>query len=346
MSHLVAMMRARSQLHVHAGALEVREGSVVLETLQPHQIRELQVWGNASLTPAARNLLMREGIDVVFLTADGRYRGRLVSAESRQGQRRAAQYAFLHDPERRLTLARSVVRGKLANQRRLLLRRQRSLGDEAIADALVALRASGRAVDEVGTLDALRGVEGAAARRYFQGLARALRNAAFSFDGRNRYPPRDPVNACLSFGYTLALTQVEHAVRAAGLDPFLGALHEPGRGAPCLSLDLVEELRPVVDDLTLTLLNRRQLTPEDFRRPLADELGAKAELEGEAVYLGEVGRKALVRSWELALGRAVLHPTTEERWTLRDLIREQCAQVARLFEGRAPAYVPLTWGAG
>ncbi|MCB9761175.1 MAG: CRISPR-associated endonuclease Cas1 [Alphaproteobacteria bacterium] len=344
MSHLVAMMDSRSQLHLRDGALEVRRGAVVLETLRPHQLRELQVWGNATLTASARNLLMREGVDVVYLTADGRYRGRLVSAESRQGQRRAAQYAFLHDPARRLALARAVVRGKLANQRWLLLARQRSLRDEGIADVLVALRASMRAVDAAAELDVLRGVEGAGARRYFAGLARALTNPAFRFGGRNRYPPRDPVNACLSFGYTLALTQVEHAVRASGLDPYLGALHEAGRGATCLALDLVEELRPAVDGLVLTLLNRRQLSPEDFRRPLADELGAKAELEGEAVYLGDVGRRVLLREWERTLGRVVTHPVREDRWSLRDAIREQSRQVARWFEGDAEGYVPLSWG--
>jgi CRISPR-associated protein Cas1 len=151
------------------------------------------------------------------------YRGRLVAAESRAGERRMAQYALLHDPTRRLTLARSIVVGKLQNQRRLLLRRQQTLRDEVIADALAALRVSAQTANTAPDLDALRGVEGYGARVYFEGLARAIINPSFTFTGRNRNPPRDPVNACLSFGYALAQVQVEHAARASGLDPYLGA---------------------------------------------------------------------------------------------------------------------------
>lgn len=322
----------------------MRRADAVIETIHPHQLRELHLYGDAGLTTAARNLLMREGIDVVFLTADGRYRGRLVAAESRAGERRMAQYALLHDPTRRLTLARSIVIGKLQNQRRLLLRRQQTLRDEVIADALAALRVSAQTANTAPDLDALRGVEGYGARVYFEGLARAIINPSFTFTGRNRNPPRDPVNACLSFGYALAQVQVEHAARASGLDPYLGALHEPGRGAPSLALDLLEELRPTVDGVVLTLLNRRQLSPEDFRRPLADELGGKAAHEGEAVYLADPGRAVLLREWERTLTQQTPHPLTGERWSLRGLIREQCAQVARVFEGQAEAYIPLTLG--
>jgi CRISPR/Cas system-associated endonuclease Cas1 len=96
--------------------------------------------------------------------------------------------------------------------------------------------------------------------------------------------------------------------------------------------------------VVLTLLNRRQLSPEDFRRPLADELGGKAAHEGEAVYLADPGRAVLLREWERTLTQQNPHPLTGERWSLRGLIREQCAQVARVFEGQAEAYIPLTLG--
>ena len=344
MSHLVAILDPRAQIHVASGALEVRRAEGATELMHPHQIRELHLYGDASLTTAARNLLMREGIDVVFLTAAGRYRGRLVSSESRAGERRLAQYAALHDPARRLALARDIVAGKLGNQRRMLLRRQQSLKDEAIADVIVALHRSHQSSSTAADLDALRGVEGYGARVYFEGLARAITNPAFTFTGRNRNPPRDPVNACLSFGYALAQVQVEHATRASGLDPYLGALHEPGRGAPCLALDLLEELRPLVDSLVLTLINRRQLSPEDFRRPTEEELQGGSTDEGEAVYLADAGRAVVLREWERTLTQPSPHPQTGEQWTLRDLIREQTAQVARVFEGRALEYQPLQLG--
>lgn len=335
---LLALVQQGSRLGVVGGALQVQRGGAVVETLQPHQVDEVHLYGGVSLSTAARNLLLREGIDVVFLTRDGRYRGRLVGAESRQGRRRLQQYAAVHDEARRLAIARAVVAGKVANQRRLLLRRQESLRSEGLADVLVALRGLGARAAEAPGLEQLRGLEGLAARRYFEGFREALRNPAFTFDGRNRHPPRDPVNACLSFGYTLLLVRVEDAVRAAGLDPFLGFLHDAGRGAPSLALDLMEELRPAVDGVVLNLLNRRQLGPEDFRQPPAEELGARAELADGAVYLGDVGRTILIRAWERRLDRRDPHPAREERWTLRELLREQARQLARVVEGEAQVY--------
>ena len=339
---VVALLAPGLQLTAHAGALRVLEGRHLVQTLRPHQITEVQLHGGAHLTAGARRLLLREGVDVVYFDGHGTYLGRLSSATSRAGDRRLAQLRAVLDPARRLRLATAVVAGKIANQRAVLLSRQRRLRDEELGDALVRMRALVGRAGEVGDLDELRGVEGLAARVYFGGLGRALRNAAFRFEGRNRRPPRDPVNACLSFGYALLVSRVERAVWRAGLDPYVGFLHEATRGAPALALDLAEELRPAVDGAVLSLLNRRQLTPEDFRTPTAEELGESAELGDRAVYLGDIARKVLLAAWEQRLAEREAHPRTGEEWTLEALLLEQARQVARVVQGDQDVYVPLS----
>lgn len=338
---IVALFDPRARLAVRGGALQIVKGEAIVETLRTEEVAEVQIYGKADLTAAARNLLLHAGIDVVFLTADGRWRGRLSGAESRAGRRRLAQYATVSDPARRLAIAASLVAGKIANQRALLLSRQVRLRSEGIAGVLALLRSLEARLGEARDLDALRGLEGTAARHYFDGFGAALTNPLFTFAGRVKRPPTDPVNAALSYGYTLLLLRVEHAVRAAGLDPYLGLLHEPARGGAALAFDLMEELRPVVDGLVLTLVNRKQLSPEDFRVPPAEELGDRAELAERAVYLGEVGRKILLGAWQRTLNEPMLHPGRASRWKLRDLIREQAQQMARVMEGEQDTWRPL-----
>ncbi|MCA9572634.1 MAG: CRISPR-associated endonuclease Cas1, partial [Myxococcales bacterium] len=221
-------------------------------------------------------------------------------------------------------------------------RRQRRLQSGIVARAIEGLDASLGAARRSTDLDALRGHEGLAARAYFEGLGAAIRNPAFTFAGRSRRPPRDPVNACLSFGYTLLVIRVEHAVRATGLDASLGVLHEPNRAAPALALDLAEEARVLVDDLVLTLINRQQLQVDDFRNPPEDEVGPG--MEG-AVYMGKVGKTILTRAWERRIREVDTHPISHQGWPLMSLFQEQARQIARVARGEADTYVPLLWEA-
>lgn len=332
---VLALVEPGLKLAANAGALVVSRRGEQIRVVQPTDVDLVHLWAGAELTASARGLLLRRGIDVVFIDLAGRWAGRLVGRESRAGQVRLAQFRLVDHPERRLALARSLVAGKIQNQRSVLLRQQQRLKDDAVAGVLARMRAYAGRVGRARDLDALRGLEGMVARQYFQGIARAITNPAFRFEGRTRYPPQDPVNACLSYGYTLLLARCESAVRVAGLDPYLGLLHEPGRGAPALALDLEEEFRPVVDRLVLKLINRHQLGPEDFRVPPVDELGARGALTGEddlpnAIYLNRVGREIVLRAWEAELSRRATHPTREGRWTLRELIVEQAHQLARI----------------
>lgn len=166
MSRVVALIGHRARLVVRGEALHTEKDGALVGAVPTHEIEAVHLYGRADLSAEARNLLLREGIDVVFLTLDGRYRGRLEGAGSRWGARRLAQYRLIDDPVRRLGFATRLIAGKIANQRAVLVRRQEKLRDEAVADTLAALRGLEDRACSVSSVDALRGVEGTAASLY------------------------------------------------------------------------------------------------------------------------------------------------------------------------------------
>lgn len=194
-----------------------------------------------------------------------------------------------------LSVSSHIVRGKILNQRRLLLREQKSVRSEELGDIIADLRLLSDRALSCSNLDELRGVEGAAAAKYWKGFGMCLRNPEFKFEGRNYNPPVDEVNAMLSFGYTfLGIVQEGH-ILSAGLDPYLGCFHQTEYGRLSLVLDLIEEFRPVcIDAIVLNLLNTNQISRNDFVRGGLD-LTTNQE-EGEyGVYLGDVGRRLFLK---------------------------------------------------
>ena len=227
--------------------------------------------------------------------------------------------------------------GKLKNQRHVLLRGAREAkdgGDEAaLTRAAQDLAASLRALPDASTLDAVRGVEGEAARTYFAALNRLVRpdlREAFSMDGRTRRPPRDRMNALLSFFYSMWMNDCRSACEAAGLDPQVGFLHAVRPGRAALALDLVEEFRPLADRLALTLINRGQLTAGDF-----------AEREGGAVLLEGDARKAVVVAYQERKQDALTHPLLAESVPLGVVPLVQARLLARHVRGEAESYIPF-----
>ncbi len=339
---LLAVFDADVEVSARAGAIVLLRAGHLFQTIAVHEVDEVHLHGGADLTIAGRNLLLARGIDVVFLTLDGRARGRLVGEESAWAARRVAQYRVVLDAGRRLELARAFVRGKLENQLALLTARQQYVRSTEVAEAVLVLRGQRARLNAAADLEVLRGVEGLCANVYFSTFPALITNRAFTWSGRNRRPPRDPVNAALSFGYTVLCSRIEHAVRRAGLDPYVGLLHESIRGAPALALDLAEEFRPCVDALVLNLLNRRQLGPEDFGPPEPEQaVDPEVEmLESGAVYLSVVGRKILTRAWATRLAERSPHPLEQGDWTFSGLLVEQAHQVRRVIESESDTYRP------
>jgi CRISPR-associated protein Cas1 len=334
-------------LSVNGERFDVERAGVCIDRVRVADIDQVLVFGTVALTPGAIAVLLRTDTDTVFLTSRGRYRGRLVGRGGKNVQRRIAQFERLREDRWALEFARRVVGGKIANQRTLLLRAQREQRREDLADAIGAMRRAADAAPRAASLDELRGIEGQASAAYFGVLGRCLRNPEFSFSGRNRRPPRDPMNALLSFGYTLLLTAMEAAVLRAGLDPMLGALHSPEYGRVSLALDLIEEFRPlIVDGLALRLVNRRELRREDFEEfvgepedPLAQETETHDPLP--TVWLAESGRRVFFRAWGRRLRETHLYEPRGQTLTFEQILRQQAYHFARVVEGTDPAYVPF-----
>jgi CRISPR-associated protein Cas1 len=300
--------------------LEVWVGRKRQSEIAVHDLEQLVLMGNIVVTPSALDLLLERGVDVVFLTLHGRYRGRLVSGVSANAKLRRAQLQLLEGPGA-VPLARELVRGKAHNQRELLLRHARRHGyGDALRRAATAIAAGIARLDEVTTLDQLRGLEGLAAAAYFRAFGELLRADGFAFDGRNRRPPLDPVNALLSLGYTFLFNAVEAAVQVVGLDPYFGALHAPEGGRPSLVCDLVEEYRaPLVDGLVVAAINQGAMVPDDF-----EDAGP-----GEPVVVRREALARFVGIFERRLERPVLYAPTGKRVRWRDVIEQQTRRFAR-----------------
>jgi CRISPR-associated protein Cas1 len=358
------------RLTARSGAFVVELRGEAVETLPTDAVEAIHLVGGAEITPAALGLALRAGIDLLHLTAHGRVIGRTARFGSQGAARRLAQLRTILDPPRRLSIAAAVVTGKIQNQYAHLARHQARRRSEALSVALGRLRAAAARAPDAPDLDTLRGIEGAAARAYFAALGEALQSPHFTFTGRNRRPPRDPVNATLSFAYALLVTEVVQATTRAGLDPGCGFLHDAGRDAPALALDLCEEWRPVVDALVLGLFNRRELTPVDFIQPhlsAADTTRPPTDADDPdpsnpppddddipphapdddprpPVHLAPVGRQVLLRAWARRLADPTASPAADgARYPLRDVLQHQSNLLARVVEGRAPAYTPFPW---
>lgn len=334
-------------MSVHHGRLVVSKGDFKIRELRVDEVERLVLMGNVSLSAAAARILLVRAVDTTYLTRGGRFLGRLSNGLGKNVARRCEQHRRLGDSAFALDLARRMVTAKVMNQRRLLQRYQRRRPDELVAKALVLLRSVVERLPGVDSLESLRGWEGRAARVYFEGFARLVNAPGIVFCGRKRRPPPDPPNVLLSFGYTMLLNWMTSYCELAGLDPYVGALHTVDYGRPSLSLDLIEELRPLVVDTTvLAMLNRRAITWGDF--VVADEEEAEvevawesAEADGEvtdgAIERPIVFRREGVAKWVTAMERrldeGVFYPKRGEQLSYRHVMREQVNLLARHIAG-------------
>ena len=246
--------------------LLVKKDGATYHTLFTYKLQQLIICGRVELTASALAFLLREQIDTVFLRFDGRYLGRLSSAESKNIFLRKKQFLLLDDQEFCLRVARQLLRGKFLNMMTVLQRIGRTRKNRAVDACILQIRNSLHNLSTAVSIDVLMGYEGSAAAAYFSGYRLGL-DHDFGFTRRVRRPPTDPVNSVLSLLYTMLINRVYAAIRIAGLDPYPGVLHQSDYGRQALPLDLVEEFRAVLaDTLTLSLFNLRTLQERDFER--------------------------------------------------------------------------------
>jgi CRISP-associated protein Cas1 len=305
-----------------------------------HMLGSVIVFGAISVSPPLIQALAGGGITLVFLDRNGRFQARVEGPVSGNVLLRRAQYRASEAPDE---IVRGFVSAKIANQRAVLQRALRDHGAGGPPQHGVAIEAAvdrlgfilRRVAYEKGGVEVLRGAEGEAAQTYFAVFDHLIRtdDPEICFRGRSRRPPLDPVNALLSFLYTLLTHDCRAAAEGVGLDPAVGFLHRDRPGRPSLALDLMEELRPVLADrLALSLFNRRQLRARDF--------GVR---DGGAVLLTDDARKEVLTAWTERKKEERRHPFLDETAPLGLVPHLQAQLLARHLRGDLDAYPPWFW---
>jgi CRISPR-associated protein Cas1 len=329
------------------GAYLARDGETVAVRVEQetklrvpiHTLSGIVCFGQVSCSPFLMGLCGESGVALSFLTENGRFLARVQGPVSGNVLLRREQYRWADRPERAAAVARSVVLAKIANCRTVVLRALRERAKEDGTEELgQAARRLGRLLETVaGTagLEEIRGHEGDAARVYFGVFGRLIGvpEEEFYFRGRNRRPPLDNMNALLSFVYTLLTHDVTGALEGVGLDPAVGYLHLDRPGRPSLSLDLVEELRPVIADrLALSLVNRRQVHSGGFRRT-----------ESGGVMMDDATRKEVLVAYQKRKQEEIQHPFLQERVTFGLVPHLQAMLMARFIRGDLDGYPSFLW---
>jgi len=324
MRHPLYLLEQGTRLKREGRRLLVVRDEEVLARVSVLQVSQVIVFGNVDITTPALKLLLDEGIEVVLLSQRGRFYGRLVGAESGHGKLRVAQVLRSRDASFALEVARRIVQAKIQHMRRLLQRHgyRRPAIQPNVHEALQAL---GQAHDQAArcrTLNSLLGVEGSATGRYFRTF-RLLLHAEWPFEGRRRRPPTDPVNVLLSFGYTILQQNVLGAVLTAGLDPYVGFLHQMAYNRPSLALDLMEPFRPlIVDSVVLRCINNEIVRLVDF---------TTNDDPTRPIMLGDEGKRRYIRELEYRLTQPFKHPATGEQVTYRRLFLLEAYALARVL---------------
>lgn len=327
----------RAYLHLDNDTVRIEIERETKLRVPLHHLGGIVVFGNVLVSPALMHRLADDGQSLVLLDEHGRFKARMEGPVSGNILLRCAQHDKSRNADFALGLARACVAGKLRNCRQVLQRgaREAKAGPDAVALTRGAedLAASLRALPDVKDLDSVRGVEGEAARQYFASLNLLVRSDGrehFRLDGRTRRPPRDRLNALLSFLYAMLMNDCRSAVESVGLDPQLGFLHAVRPGRAGLALDLMEEFRHQADRLALTLVNRGQVRPTDF-----------VCHEGGGVTLDEQGRKAVVVAWQVRKQESLSHPLIDEPVPLGLLPQLQARLLARTVRGDMDSYPPF-----
>jgi len=325
-----------SYLRREGNCLKIVREQKVVDTIPAEGLKQLTLAGRVALTAPVLDFLLQNNIDTVFLTLTGRFRARLLMDRSGHVLLRQAQYRYLDNEDNRVQLAKDIVAGKLNNQIRILLK-HRDKGDiiQDVRDIAIQIKALKLRLLSVETLEEIRGIEGYASRLFFSVFGFLIKGG-FTFVSRNRRPPRDPVNALLSFVYTLFTNTVLSAIQRTGLDPYLGALHEPAHGRPSLACDLVEEWRGFGERLVLRLINKRMVRQDDFvyKNITGDDTTKQVLMKPQAL-------KALITTYHRLLERPVTYPHNGERTKIRWIIHQQATRICELVKEERDRYTPF-----
>jgi len=309
-------------------AIEVHSNGARLAKARLLDVSQVNLHGNVQISTQTMRELLGRGVPVCFFSFGGWFSGLTHTMTHKNVELRMRQFEVARCPERSLALARAFVAGKIRNSR-TLLRRNHDASDESSA-ALRELARLARQARRTESVESLLGVEGAAARAYFArlpGMLRQREEFPFDFRGRNRRPPKDPVNAMLSFLYALLVRDLTASCLSIGFDPYLGFYHQPRYGKPALALDLAEEFRPLIADSTLLMIvNNGEVREKDF---VVTPVG---------VSLTDRGRRQVIAAYERRMDQLVTHPVFGYAISYRRILYVQARLLARLLTGEVAEY--------
>ncbi|HLK63738.1 MAG TPA: CRISPR-associated endonuclease Cas1 [Bryobacteraceae bacterium] len=315
--------------------LQVKDNKTVLQEVRIGEICQVDLMGNVQISTQAVQALCEAEVPICYFSMGGWFYGITTGLNQKNVFLRRSQFRLSEQDYFARATARRLVEGKIRNQRTLVQRNH----VEPKRATLEGLKEMADRAARAESLEVLLGIEGNAARLYFGDFAGMIKPddevevAEFDFDweGRNRRPPRDPVNALLSLGYSLLAKDLTVASYAVGFDPYVGFYHQPRFGRPALALNLMEPFRPlIVDSAVLTAINTGMVTPKDFVRV------------GRSVALTASGRKAFFRAYELRMDTLVTHPLFDYRVSYRRMLEIQARLLARVIAGEIGEYPVFT----
>ncbi len=311
--------------------LKVKDHDDVIGEARLVETSQVVLYGAVQVSTQVVQELCKRNIPLVYCSSGGWFYGMTTGLLHKHVELRQRQYAVAADRERCLQLARRFVQAKIANCRTLLRRNHRAAPDTVIQD----LKNDHAHAGTVESLESLLGVEGTAARRYFSEFAGMLKEAEpgarFDFEGRNRRPPRDPVNAMLSLLYSMLAREWTVTLQSVGLDPYLGFYHQPRYGRPALALDMMEEFRPLIaDSAVLTAINNGEIQQSDW----FERMGS--------VTLTPEGRRRLIETYERRMGQEITHPVFGYQISYRRVLEVQARLLGRYLLGEIPELPPFT----
>lgn len=324
-----------SYLFCRNETIAVKIGGEEKTAVPAKDIEAIVCFGQMTVSTPLLQFCGDRGISITFLSPHGHFYGRFYGQVSGNVLLRKKQYESMACPDFAGLLVRDILLGKIKNSKTVLMRAARKNEDasQSLTQASNHLSQLAVQLESCGSIDSMRGIEGAAATIYFSQFDCMLHSpAGFRFETRSRRPPANEVNAVLSFVYTLLTREICSALETVGLDPAAGYLHTLRPGRPSFALDLIEELRaPLCDRFVLSLFNLGQLGEKDFERDF------------EAVFLNERGRRTVLSSWQKRKGETVQHPFLREKIPIGMIPYSQAMLFARVLRGDLDRYPPFVW---
>ena len=326
------VQKPRARVSKCGDVLQIKEGKEVVADARLIEVSQLVLFGNVQVSTQVIQELCRRNIPICYLSGGGWFYGVTQGITHKNVELRSQQFETARDGEKCLSLAKCFVRAKIANSRTVLRRNHTKPPKEVLRD----LRSDMDQALRCNSLESLLGTEGTAAQRYFCEFSGLLKSGSaecpeFDFRTRNRRPPRDPVNALLSFAYAILTREWAIVLQNVGFDPYMGFYHQTRYGKPALALDLMEEFRPLIaDSVVITAINNGEIRNKDF----ISRFGS--------VALTPEGRKRFLQTYERRMAQEITHPVFGYRVSYRRVLEIQARLLGRYLLGEIPMYPSFT----